>query len=240
MELLERHRPDVVCLQETKCAPDVFPHLELQAAGYTAVDHSGGRWAGVALLVRDGAAVDEVVDGLPGNPLPDEARWVEARVDGVRFASVYVVNGRSLDDPMFEVKLRFLEAMAGRMAVMVADGPAVVAGDFNVAPRDEDVWDVRRFGGSTHVSPHERARLQAMLDAGYEDAWDAAEERGEHPFTWWDYRAGAFHRNLGMRIDLALVSSSLASRVEWCGIDRDLRKGTKPSDHAPLLVRFGD
>ena len=115
LELLETHRPDVVCLQETKSAPEAFPHLELQAAGYTTVDHSGGRWAGVALLVRDDHEVSAPSTSLPGDPVPHEARWVEATVDGIRVASVYVVNGRTLDDPMYEVKLDFLDAMVAHV-----------------------------------------------------------------------------------------------------------------------------
>ena len=239
LELLEQHRPDVVCLQETKCGPEHFPHLELQAAGYVAADHSGGRWAGVAVLGREEAPPEEVVVDLPGAPHPEEARWIEATVAGVRVASVYVINGRSLDDPMYRAKLTFLEAMRDRIAGL-AGRSLLVTGDFNIAPRDEDVWDVRAVHGATHVSGPERERLTAMLEAGTVDAWDATPERGEHRFTWWDYRAGAFHRDRGMRIDLALISPDLADRVRWVGIDRDFRKGEKPSDHAPLLVRFED
>ena len=239
MELLEQHRPDVVCLQETKCGPEAFPHLELQAAGYVAADHSGGRWAGVAILAREDTPPEDVVVELPGSPAPGEARWMEATVGGVRVASVYVINGRSLDDPMYRDKLAFLDAMRDRIAEL-SGRSLVVTGDFNIAPRDEDVWDPSAVHGATHVSGPERDRLRAMLEAGTADAWDVTPERGEHRFTWWDYRAGAFHRNMGMRIDLALVSPDLAERVRWVGIDRDFRKGEKPSDHAPLLVRLGD
>lgn len=238
LELLETHQPDIVCLQETKTAPEQFPHLELLSAGYAAADHSTGRWAGVAILAREDTPPEDVLTGLPGEPLAEEGRWIEATVDGVRIASTYVVNGRSLDDPMFAHKLDMLDAMQGRIGRLV-DGPALVAGDFNVCPSDEDIWDPAAFVNSTHASPDERARLQGMLDAGMDDAWLAAPTRGEHRYTWWDYRAGHFHKNYGLRIDLVLTSADLTRRLSWIGIDRDFRKGPKPSDHAPLLVRFG-
>ncbi len=159
-EFLDLHLPGVVLLQETKAAPDQFPHLELQAAGYTAVDHSAGRWAGVAVLVRDGHAIGDVQVGLPGSPVADEARWVEAEVDGVRFVSVYVVNGRTLDDPMFAAKLDFLDAMAARLAELRAQGPVVLGGDLNIAPADVDVYEPAAFVGGTHVTEDERGRLR--------------------------------------------------------------------------------
>jgi exodeoxyribonuclease-3 len=236
LELIDQHAPDVLLLQETKASPEQFPHLELQAAGYTAADHSGGRWAGVAVLARD--AVGEVAGvrtDLAGNPVPDEARWVEATVGGVTFVSVYVINGRALDDPMFPLKLEFLEAMRARLAALAETGPTIVGGDFNIAPADVDVWDPPAFEGATHVTADERSRLAAMLDSGYVDAFRAVDPDGQG-FTWWDYRAGHFHKGHGLRIDLFLVSHHLADRIETCGIDRDFRKGTKPSDHAPLLL----
>ena len=244
-DFLEQHRPDVLCLQETKAAPEAFPHLELQSIGYESIDHSGGRWNGVAVLVRDDHEVADAQIGLPGTPVPDEARWVEVEValaDGagrahprVRVASVYVVNGRSLDDPQYEVKLEFLGAVRDRVAEL--GDPVAVLGDWNVAPRDEDVWDRASVHGRTHVSEPER---QALEEVGLRDAWDHAVERGPERFTWWDYRAGSFHRDRGMRIDLAMLSADLSMRVDFAGIDREFRKGTKPSDHAPLLVRLRD
>jgi exodeoxyribonuclease-3 len=235
LELLEVHGPDVVLLQETKCAPDAFPALELDAAGYRAVHHSGGRWAGVAILAREDEPSDVAV-GLPGEPAVDEARWIEATVGGVHVVSVYVPNGREPDTPPYDDKLRFLDAMAGRIAELSAE-PLVVAGDFNVCPTDLDVYDPAAFIGATHVTPPERERFQALLDAGTVDAF-----RELHPdepgFTWWDYRQGHFHRGMGLRIDAHLVSPPLAGKIESCGIDRDFRKGPKPSDHAPLLLEL--
>jgi exodeoxyribonuclease-3 len=239
LELLERHRPDVICLQETKVASEQFPLAELRAAGYGAEHHSAGRWAGVAILAREGLELADPASGLPGEPAVDQARWCEATVEGIRFASVYVPNGQALDSAEFPRKLRFLEAVAARAEQAEADGqPLVVAGDINVAPADADLYDPAAFAASTHVTAEERGRLEAILrDGAMLDAY-----RHLHPqepqFTWWDYRAGHFHKGLGMRIDLALVSRSLAERLVSCRIDRDFRKGPKPSDHAPLLVEL--
>ncbi len=234
LELLALHAPDVVCLQETKCAPEAFPIAELQEAGYGAVDHSGGRWAGVALLARSPLTLADASFGLPGEPDSSEARWCEATVDGIRFASVYVPNGRSLDSSEYPRKLAFLNAVA-RLAATPAGRPRVIAGDFNIAPADLDVYDPAAFEGGTHVSAPERELLTRILGTGMIDAY-----RHLHPdeqqFTWWDYRAGNFHKGLGLRIDLALLSRKLAPRLEECGIDRNFRKGQKPSDHAPLLL----
>ncbi|HET9104331.1 MAG TPA: exodeoxyribonuclease III [Solirubrobacteraceae bacterium] len=235
LEFLADRRPDVACLQETKCAPDTFPAPELAAAGYGAVHSSGGQWAGVAILARDGLSLEAPELVLAGDPVPGEARWCEATVDGIRFASVYVPNGRTLDSPEFPRKLAFLDAMAARAGVLAA-GPALIAGDMNIAPADTDVYDPAAFIGSTHVTPQERERLQRVLrEGGLIDAY-----RHLHPsepqFTWWDYRAGHFHKGLGLRIDLALLSEGLAPRLQACGMVRDYRKGVKPSDHAPLLV----
>ena len=244
-EFLAQHAPDLLCLQETKTAPEAFPHLELQALGYQAIDHSGGRWNGVAVLVRDDHEVTGTQVGLPGTPVPDEARWVEVELalsggaerehPHVRVASVYVVNGRALDDPQYEVKLDFLAAVRDRVAAL--DGPLAVLGDWNVAPRDQDVWNLHAVHGRTHVSEPER---QALEEVGLRDAWDHAVERGPERFTWWDYRAGSFHKDRGMRIDLAMLGADLSMRVDFAGIDREYRKGPKPSDHAPLLVRLRD
>jgi exodeoxyribonuclease-3 len=238
LEFLTLHRPDVACLQETKCAPDQFPLDELAAAGYRAEHHSAGQWAGVALLAREPLSFDDPSAGLPGEPAVDEARWCEATIDGIRFVSAYVPNGRTLESPEFPRKLEFLEAAARRAAQLLPGGPLVIAGDMNIAPADADVYDPAAFVGGTHVTADERDRLSAILDAGLIDAY-----RRIHPeepqFTWWDYRAGHFHKGLGLRIDLALLSRDLAERLLACGIDRNFRKGQKPSDHAPLLAELG-
>jgi exodeoxyribonuclease-3 len=187
----------------------------------------------VAILARDGLPMGEPVCGLAGDPVPSEARWIEATVEGVRVASVYVPNGRALDSPEYPRKLAFLEAMAQRAAAL-----DVIAGDFNIAPADLDVYDPALFVGGTHVSTAERQLLAEIERRGaLTDAF-----RHLHPqtpqYTWWDYRAGHFHKGLGLRIDLVLLAERLIPSLTSCGIDRDFRKGQKPSDHAPLLVRF--
>ena len=239
LQFVAEHAPEVLCLQETKANADAFPDAELANVGYRAVHHSGGRWAGVAILARDGLELSDPVLSLDGDAVPEEARWCEATVAGIRVASVYVPNGRSPDSPEFPRKLAFLDAMAARIAQLQAthDGGVFVAGDMNIAPADADVYDPAAFVDSTHVTTPERARLSAMLDGGFVDAYRALHP-DEVQYTWWDYRAGNFHKGLGLRIDLALVSrgGGLAERLQTCGIDRDYRKGHKPSDHAPLLV----
>ena len=241
LALLEEHTPDVVLLQETKSTPEAFPHLPLQGAGYRAADHSGGRWEGVAILAREGLDIEDASIGLPEEPDPDQARWIEATVGGVRVASVYVPNGRALGTDTFDAKLRFLESMASRAAEMPES--AVIGGDMNVCPTDLDVWNPAQIHGSTHITEDERSRLRAVLEAGFVDSFRSlhAEDPG---FSWWDYRAGHFHKGFGLRIDLLLVASDLAKGLEAAWIARDYRKptkvpGTKPSDHAPLIVDVG-
>ena len=241
LELLAAHRPDVLCLQETKLAADAFPHAELAAAGYRAVESSEGRWNGVALVVPSDVEVADVSAVLPAGPVPEEARWLEGTVRGVRVVSVYVPNGRAVDDPWYPRKLAFLAAMRDRIAALAAAGPVAVAGDYNVAPTDVDVWDPAAFpAGSTHVTAPERDAITALLATGLRDAQRVAQPEGP-AFTWWDYRGGAFHRGHGLRIDLVLASTALD--VEGVEVLRELRKqnaaGEKPSDHAPVLVDLG-
>jgi exodeoxyribonuclease-3 len=236
LEFLGMHAPDVVLLQETKTEPDAFPIADLAAAGYGAVHHSAGRWAGVAILAREGRALADAVHGLPGEHRTEEARWIEATAGGLRVASTYVTNGRAVGTPTFAEKLAFLDAMRERLA---GDGaPAIVAGDFNVTPADIDVYDPAAFAGETHVTPDERSRLQAILDDGYVDAFRAVNGPDLVQHTWWDYRQGHFHRGMGLRIDLFLVRSALAEGLRHVGIERDFRKGQKPSDHAPLVLEL--
>jgi exodeoxyribonuclease-3 len=239
LELVEEHAPDVICLQETKSDADAFPHGALREAGYHAADHSGGRWAGVAILARERHALDDPARGLPGEPVQDECRWVEATVHGVRIVSTYVPNGRVVDSEWYAQKLDFLASAAERVREIRATGtPLVVAGDMNVAPTDLDVYDPAAFATETHVTPPERAALRALQEAGgLRDAFRALHP-DEQQFTWWDYRAGHFHKGFGLRIDLALVSGQIAERLTRAGMERAYRKGPKPSDHAPLLVEW--
>ena len=239
-QFLLEHSPDVLLLQETKCSPEQFPSADLELAGYRAIEHSGGRWCGVAALVPADVELRDSSFGLPGEPDPGEARWVETTFAGIRFVSVYVPNGREVDSPHFEQKLDFLAAAANRVSELAKLGPLIVGGDMNVAPRDEDVWDISSFSHSTHVSEPERAALRDVLAAG--EMVDAhVHLHGDQPqFTWWDYRGGSFHRGFGMRIDHILASSGIAERIKSCAIARDYRKGEKPSDHVPLLVTLSD
>jgi exodeoxyribonuclease-3 len=241
LALLAEHQPDVVCLQETKSTPEAFPHAELNEAGYVAADHSGGRWEGVAVLARSELGVDDIVTGLPGEPNPGEARWVEASVDALRVASVYVPNGRAIGSDAFIDKLAFFDRMAQRVA-QLAGGDAVVAGDMNVCPTDQDVWDPRATAGGTHVTAEERSGFHRLLEAGYVDTFRQAAP-DEPGFTWWDYRAGHFHKGYGLRIDLLLATRSFGDHLTSARVDRDYRKPTKvreskPSDHAPLIIDF--
>jgi exodeoxyribonuclease III len=232
LELLETHRPDVVCLQETKVAPGLFPHLELAMAGYAAIDHSSGTWNGVAVLLPVDVEATGAVFGLDGQPREEEARWLEVVVRGLRVATVYVPNGRRPGHPRFLEKLEFLDAAAARAAELVAAGPLVIAGDINVAPTDDDVWNPRRTVGRTHVTPQERTRVAHLLEQGLRDAWLEAGEGGR--YTWWSNHPAAVERDQGMRIDLTLVSDPLA--VRRCVVDQSFRRGARPSDHAPLLT----
>jgi exodeoxyribonuclease-3 len=237
LEFLAQHAPDVVLMQETKTEAAAFPEEELAAAGYSAVHHSAGRWAGVAIVARTELGLADPVAGLPGELRDDEARWIEATAGGLRLVSTYVPNGREVGSPTFDEKLAFLDAAAARVAQLRAV-PLVVGGDFNVTRADIDVYDPEAFVGSTHVTADERARLEAVLEAG--DLVDAY--RHLHPdtqqFTWWDYRQGHFHRGMGLRIDYLLAGAALASSLAACAIARDYRKGSKPSDHAPLIVEL--
>lgn len=238
---LDRRRPDVVCLQETKLSDEGFDEAfgaELAARGYAAAHYGQGRWNGVAVLSRVG--LDDVVRGLedePRYPTPDsppEARAITATCGGLRVTSVYVPNGRAPQDPHFHYKLDWLAALRDHVAR--SDPTAsVVAGDMNVAPTDDDLWDPAVFVGSTHVTPAEREALADLLRLGLRDVvrdrWPTA-----RVFTYWDYRAGHFPKDLGMRIDLVLAGAEPARRVAAAWVDREARKGKAPSDHAPVIV----
>ncbi|MCM4079553.1 exodeoxyribonuclease III [Paractinoplanes hotanensis] len=235
LEWLDGTEPDVVCLQETKVAADGFPSDEVRELGYDTAAYGQGRWNGVALLSRVGLEdVRHGFDGEPGYPEP-EARAISARCDGIRFYSIYVPNGRTPEDPHYAYKLSWLAALRTTLAAEAGTGPLVVAGDFNVAPTDDDVWDPSVFAGSTHVTAPERDALAEIRAVGLRDIV-ARPMKGDHPFTYWDYRAGMFHQNKGMRIDLVYATPSVADRVADAVVDREARKGKGPSDHAPIVV----
>jgi exodeoxyribonuclease-3 len=233
---LDERRPDVVCLQETKLADDAFRELlgeELAGRGYALALSGEVQWNGVAILSRVG--LEDVVRGLPNGPgFPHaEARAVSASCDGIRVHSVYVPNGREPDSDHYRYKLAWLGALR---ELVVADAQdALVCGDMNIAPTDADVFDPRAYVGHTHVTAAERAalaELQALgLDDVVRDRWPE-----ERVFTYWDYRAGMFHQDLGMRIDLVLAGGAVSGRVRAAWVDRQARKGKGPSDHAPVIV----
>jgi exodeoxyribonuclease-3 len=237
---LDERLPDVVCLQETKLADEALEQLlgeELADRGYELALHGEAQWNGVAILSRVG--LGEVVRGIPGGPgFPhQEARAVSADCGGIRVHSVYVPNGREPDSEHYAYKLAWLAALR----TMVAAGPAdaIVCGDMNIAPADIDVFDPAAYAGHTHVTLAERAalaELQALgLDDVIRDRWPQ-----ERVFTYWDYRAGMFHQDLGMRIDLILAKAGVAERVRAAWVDRQARKGRGPSDHAPVIVDLDD
>jgi exodeoxyribonuclease-3 len=236
---LEDTAPDVLCLQETKVAEDGFPRTEVEGLGYEVALHGDGRWNGVAILSRVG--LTEVQRGLtnePGFPTADvrESRAIGATCGPLRIWSVYVPNGRTPDDPHYPYKLAWLEALRTTLADEVGAARAfAVTGDFNVAPTDDDVWDPRVFIGSTHVTPAERDALARLRELGLSDIVGRP-LKYDKPFTYWDYRAGNFHKNFGMRIDLMYADAHLTAAVSDAYVDREARKGTGPSDHAPLVV----
>jgi exodeoxyribonuclease III len=233
---LDERRPDVVCLQETKLADDAFTDLlgdQLSQRGYVAAAHGEAAWNGVAILSRVG--LEDVVagiEGAPGFPNP-EARAVSATCDGVRVVSVYVPNGRTPGSEHYRYKLAWLASLREMVAAGAKD--TIVCGDMNIAPADEDVFDPEAYVGQTHVTPPERAALAELEAVGLHDVvrdhWP-----DKRVFTYWDYRAGMFHQDLGMRIDLVLAGDAVAERVRAAWVDRKARKGSGPSDHAPVIV----
>lgn len=240
---LDRSKPDILLMQETKLADSAAPYDAFRERGYELVHHGQGRWNGVAIASRRPitgvvAGMGEPLARVPGEEDPlAEARVIAATSGGVRVASVYVPNGRVVDSPTYFAKLAWLEHFE-RWLDTASDPttPLVVAGDFNIAPSDADVWDPAACHGGTHVSEREREALGRILGKGLSDAYRLKHaEPGR--FSWWDYRAGAFHNNFGMRIDLMLVNAAAAQRVVWAEIDREARKGKPiPSDHAPVVI----
>ena len=258
---LERAAPDVLLMQETKLSDADAPQMTFQMAGYQLVHHGEGRWNGVAIAARDGISIDEPVTNFgdgpvrnsgPGAPTNvdeedfnpfDEARMLAVRVtpkggDPIRIVTLYAPNGRVVDSPFYDGKLRWFER-ARRWLDETQDPKEslLLGGDLNVAPTDEDVWAAARAHGGTHVSPKERAAFRSWLDWGLRDSFRDLQPKATGRFTWWDYRAGNFHKNMGMRIDHVYVTEPLAKRVVAVEIDREARKGKPtPSDHAPLVI----
>jgi exodeoxyribonuclease-3 len=258
-EWLTQRSPDVLLMQETKFADETAPYMAFSMAGYHLVHHGEGRWNGVAIASRIGLsetvtnfgdgpvrrspgsdAIAEAVEAEASEASADEARMVSAMCGGIRVVSVYAPNGRALDTPFYRAKLAWFDRLARWLRETCDPSEQIViGGDFNVAPEDADVYDMADFAGATHVSAPERAAVAALRDWGLVDAY-----RLHHPepgkFSWWDYRAGNFHKGLGMRIDHLYVTKSVAERCTGAEIDRDARKGKLPSDHAPLYIDLAD
>jgi exodeoxyribonuclease-3 len=234
-EWLDYAKPDILCMQETKLSDATFPALAFEGLGYQSVHHGSGQWNGVAILSRVG--IDAPRFGFCEGLEPDsDTRLVTATCGGVKVSSVYIPNGRSLGDPHYDYKLSWLDRLRQHLENTASpDEPVAVCGDFNVAPEDRDVWDIKRFKNSTHVSQPERDALRRLEDWGLEDAFRLLRKEDEL-YTYWDYRAGDFHQHRGMRIDLILVTKPLAERLTYTLVDRFARKGKLPSDHAPLLI----
>ena len=242
LEWLDANRPDVLCMQETKLADEAFPGSAFAELGYESSHHGDGRWNGVAVVSRVG--LERPACGLGDELDAQGCRLLAATCAGIRVHSVYVPNGRSLDSEQYGYKLDWLARFRSYLAEQCDPSSAVaVCGDFNIAPDDRDVWDPAHFVGATHVSPPEREALQSILDWGLEDVFRRFHHEGGI-FSWWDYRAGNFHKGQGMRIDLVLLSRPLAARATSAMIDRDARKkspaGNKPSDHTVVVVELGD
>lgn len=242
---LERTAPDVLLLQETKLADDQIPDLAFRIAGYELVHHGEGRWNGVAIASRQpisdvvtnfGDALDSKDPDQEFNPFA-EARMISGVTGGIRVVSLYAPNGRQLGSPFFAGKLAWLKRLRSWLSESCSPGESLaLGGDLNVTPTDADVWDARAAHGGTHVSEPERAALVELTDWGLVDAYRIHHSEPDR-YSWWDYRAGMFHKNKGMRLDLIYLTRPLADRTVWAEIDREARKGTPtPSDHAPVVV----
>jgi exodeoxyribonuclease-3 len=231
---IDEHQPHILCLQETKQADAAFPASVFSDLGYASAHHGDGRWNGVALLSRVG--LEDPARGFGTAEDENGCRMVAGTCAGIRVHSVYVPNGRTIDHEQYGLKLDWMARLASYLAETCDPGGDVaVCGDFNIAPDDRDVWDPSAFVDATHVSAPERQALAVLLDWGLEDVYRRHHTDGG-VFSWWDYRAGDFHQGRGMRIDLVLLTRALAEQSISVSIDRNARKGQKPSDHAPVVV----
>mgnify|MGYP003838060893 FL=1 len=240
-EWISESQPDVLLIQETKLAQDKFPHAEMAELGYESAHFGQGQWNGVAIISRVG--LDNVVQNFAPGIEPDgEARIITATCGGIQVSSVYVPNGRSLDHDHYQYKLSWLSRLRAHLdASCKPTDDVVVGGDFNIAPEDRDVYDMKAFADATHVSAAERDALARVCEFGLTDTFRQFNDE-DKVFSWWDYRGGAFHKGHGMRIDLLLATSSVAARAKGSVIDRNARKerdSGKPSDHVPVILEVG-
>jgi exodeoxyribonuclease III len=237
LEYLDEQAPDVVCLQELKSSDETFPEADIRAAGYGAVWHGQKGFNGVAILAR-GADPVERQRGLSGEPEDEHSRYLEAEVNGVVIASIYLPNGNPLPGPKFDYKLRWIDRLSAHAATLLAEErPVVLAGDYNVIPNDDDVFSVRAMESDALMQPEPRQGYRRLLSQGWTDALRTRFPVGG-VWTFWDYQAGAWQRDAGFRIDHLLLSPTAADRLADAGVDKDYRGREKASDHAPTWVRL--
>ena len=232
---LAREQPDIVCLQETKVIDADFPTSELLRAGYKSLFYGQKTYNGVAILYRDEAT--NIVRGLPNDDHTADKRVLSALINGIQIINIYAPNGSEVSSPKYQYKLEWYQRLRGFMASLDPQTPVLLCGDFNVAPEDRDVWDVTQWQDQVLFSEPEKAALESIVSWGFTDAL-----RLHHPeagiYTQWDYRGLAFPRGWGVRIDHILISAPLISRCQDVMVDRQERKGEKPSDHAPVMAIF--
>jgi exodeoxyribonuclease III len=237
LEWLDETRPDIACLQEVKSSDETIPRGEIEALGYGALWHGQKGFNGVGILARD-AQPQLVMQVLPGDPDDEQSRYLEADVHGIRVASIYLPNGNPQPGPKFDYKLAWMQRLRARAAAIWAEEvPAVLAGDYNVIPHDDDVWDVRAMAMDALMQPESRDAYFRMLGDGWTDAL-RSRNPGGHVWTYWDYQAGAWQRDHGFRIDHLLLSPALADRLVDAGVDKDHRAREKASDHAPTWIHL--
>jgi exodeoxyribonuclease-3 len=238
LEYLEREQPDVACLQELKCADDALPIREIEAAGYQAVGHGQKGFNGVAILSRGAAPALRQV-GLPDDPDDTHSRYIEAEVDGLIVASIYMPNGNPIGTEKFDYKLRWMRRLEARARTILAEErPAVLAGDFNVIPEDRDTFSRRAMASDALFQPESQAAFRRIVNQGWTDALRALNPDEERLYTFWDYTAGAWPRDAGFRIDHLLCSPQAADRLRGAGVDKWARAEEKASDHAPTWIEL--
>ena len=239
VEWLDQAKPDVLLLQEIKCQDENFPLLELQAAGYECAVHGQKSYNGVAILSR--WPMTDIKQGLPGDDEDTQARWIEATIRGIRVASLYLPNGNPAPGDKFDYKLRWMDRLIARgKALLATEQPVVLAGDYNICPTDDDVFDPANWQDDALCRPQSRAKFRQLLHLGYTEAYRALHPHTAKAWTFWDYQAGAWPRDLGLRIDHLLLSPEAADLLQDCTIDRNPRGREKASDHTPICVTIAD
>ena len=241
VEWLESAKPDVALLQEIKTVPENFPALEIEAAGYACAIHGQKSYNGVAILVRkDAGEIEDLLEGLPGDDEDEQARYLEATVNGVRVAAIYLPNGNPIDTPKFPYKIAWMDRLIARAKdLLETEQPVVLGGDYNVCPTDDDLWDPVVMAGDALTQPESRGRFRSLLNLGYTEAWRSLHTE-VHQYSYWDYQAGRWQKDEGLRIDHLLLSPQAADRLVDCQIDRAVRGKQKASDHTPVWVELAD